>query len=326
MTHRIPEFPHFKHLDLGDQNEIERFARHFPPYSDFNFVSLYVHDIADDCHVSRLNDNLIVRFRDDITQEPFYSFLGCTQVTDTATRLLSLADEEGLPSQLRLIPEACINGDPDSIRQTFDISEDPDSADYIIEVASMVSLATGGWRSKRKAANKFKRNNPHHSIAQINLEDADIQASITRLFHAWREKRGKTAEVALNELEAISRLLRHCRHFRLFSLGAFVDGQLEGFTVNEVVHDGHYMGHFGKTNPDRRGLAVVLESETAKYMQALGCTYMNYQQDMGLDGLKRHKASWHPIAHLRKYIIGIAAETQGPSFGEAHAREQLRDR
>ena len=102
--------------------------------------------------------------------------------------------------------------------------------------------------------------------------------------------------------------MRHAQHFRLISLGAFLNGRMEGFTINEVVHDHHYMGHFGKTNPDYTGLSVVLESETARIMVSLGCKYMNYQQDLGLDGLRRHKSSWHPTAHLRKFTLHQAAD------------------
>jgi len=308
MTKRIPAFPKFKHLDLEDQAEIDEFTRQFPPYSDFNFVSLFCYDTAGDCQVSFLNGNLVVRFRDYVTLEPFFSFLGNNRVADTIERLVLHATAQNIAPLLRLVPESCIRGELDELKDSFTISEDPDSADYIIDAASLVGLASGLWKRKRKAANRFKRANPHHTLARLDLETAETQAQIKRLFRTWAEKREKTHEETQNEFKAIERLLQHARHFRLVSLGAFVDGRLEGFTFNEVVHDGHYMGHFGKTNPDCTGLAVVLESETARVMQSLDCKFMNYQQDLGLDGLKRHKSSWHPTAHLKKYSLRQMAE------------------
>lgn len=309
MTKRIPTFPKFKHLDLEDQAEIDQFTRQFPPYSDFNFVSLFCYDTAGDCQISFLNGNLVVRFRDYVTLEPFYSFLGETKISDTVERLMSMAEAQKIAPSLRLVPESCVRAAPDDLKESFTISEDPDSADYIIDAASLVGLMSGLWKRKRKAANRFKRANPHHMLARLDLEDAETQAQIKRLFHTWAEKREKTQEETQNEFKAIERLLQHARQFRLVSLGAFLDGRLEGFTFNEVVHDGHYMGHFGKTNPDCVGLSVVLESETARVMQSLGCKFMNYQQDLGLDGLKRHKSSWHPTTHLKKYSLHQMAGT-----------------
>ena len=37
----IPEFPEFKKLELSNKEEIEKITQKFPPYSDFNFVSMW---------------------------------------------------------------------------------------------------------------------------------------------------------------------------------------------------------------------------------------------------------------------------------------------
>lgn len=77
MINTIPAFPRFKHLDLDDQAEFDLFTGQYPPYSEFNFVNLFCYDTTGDCQVSILNGNLVVRFRDYVTREPFFSFLGC---------------------------------------------------------------------------------------------------------------------------------------------------------------------------------------------------------------------------------------------------------
>lgn len=305
---RIPTFPRFKPLDLEDRGEIDSFTRQHPPYSDFNFVNLFCHNTTGDCQVSMLNGNLVVRFRDYVTLEPFYSFLGCNRVAETVERLMALSREQGVSPSLRLVPESCLRATMDDLDEGRVIAEDPDSADYIIDAPSLVALASGRWRNKRKAASKFKRSHPQHSLREIDIHDAHTQEQIRRLFQTWADKRQKTANETHNEMKAIERVMRHARHFRLISLGAFLNDRLEGFTINEVVHDAHYIGHFGKTNPDYSGLAVVLESETARIMVALGCKYMNFQQDLGLHGLKRYKCSWHPTTHLRKFTLHPAAD------------------
>lgn len=40
----IPKFPEFKKLELSNKEEIENFTSKFPPYSDFNFVSMWCWD------------------------------------------------------------------------------------------------------------------------------------------------------------------------------------------------------------------------------------------------------------------------------------------
>jgi len=41
-------------------------------------------------------------------------------------------------------------------------------------------------------------------------------------------------------------------------------------------------------------------------MQSHDCNFMNYQDDLGLDGLKLYKSSWHPITHLKKFTLQSA--------------------
>ena len=101
----IPEFPQFKKLELSDKKDIEKFTSKFPPYSDFNFVSMWSWDIKGEMRLSVLNNNLVVRFTDYLTGNPFYSFLGDNKVNETAEQLLELSKNEGLKAELKLIPE-----------------------------------------------------------------------------------------------------------------------------------------------------------------------------------------------------------------------------
>ena len=54
----IPEFPEFKILELSDREEIECVTKHFPPYSDFHFMQMWIWDIHEPVTLSKLNNNL----------------------------------------------------------------------------------------------------------------------------------------------------------------------------------------------------------------------------------------------------------------------------
>ena len=101
----IPQFPEFKKLELSDKEEIQKMTQKYPPYSDFNFVSMWSWDIKGEMRISVLNENLVVRFTDYITGKLFYSFLGDNEVSETAKKLLDLSKAEGLTPELKLIPE-----------------------------------------------------------------------------------------------------------------------------------------------------------------------------------------------------------------------------
>lgn len=123
----IPSFPHFRDLRSHDKEVIESFTSQFPPYSDFNFTSLWCWNVSEKIQVSELRGNLVVRFTDYVTGEPFYSFCGSSAADETATALIALACAEGLPSVLKLVPSEAVA----TLSNKFCVTEDPDNYDYI---------------------------------------------------------------------------------------------------------------------------------------------------------------------------------------------------
>lgn len=86
-SYNIPRFPIFKSLTISDRLAVEKLLEPFPPYSDFNFTSLWAWDTSEERMISELNGNLVVRFTDYGTNAPFLSFLGVNKTIDTANML-----------------------------------------------------------------------------------------------------------------------------------------------------------------------------------------------------------------------------------------------
>lgn len=305
FTHQdemIPSFPNFKRLEINDRGEIENYVRRFAPYSDFNFVSLATYDVHGSFELSYLNSNLAVQMRDYITQERFFTFIGTHDVFNTAMALLDRARDVGDRPILRLVPEdavAAMNGSASMICT----EPDPASFDYVYSVTGLADLSSSALANKRRAIRAFRTKHPDHKITDLELCDPESAAGIRAVLHAWRTDKQRTEEEVAVEFSAIERCLTLTTAFKLVALGAFVGGELVGFTINEVVHDGYFMAHFGKALPRYRGLCELLEHETAKAMQLRGCDRMNFQQDLGLPGLRASKRGWRPTGYLKKFIL-----------------------
>ncbi len=56
----LPKFPNFKKIELSDRKDVENITSRFPPYSDFNFSSLWAWDLEGEMGLSILS-----------SQEPF---------------------------------------------------------------------------------------------------------------------------------------------------------------------------------------------------------------------------------------------------------------
>ena len=104
----IPKFPDFKKLELSDKDIVEDFVSKYPPYSDFNFISLWAWDTDSKRMISELNNNLVVYFTDYLSGEPFISFIGTNKVERTSQELITYAQSLGIDPKLRFIPEESV--------------------------------------------------------------------------------------------------------------------------------------------------------------------------------------------------------------------------
>jgi hypothetical protein len=297
----IPEFPQFTPLRLGHRAEVKALTRRFPPYSDFNFTSLYSWDTNETICVSMLDGNLVVRFVDYTSQEPFYSFLGDRNVDETARRVLELARAEGLRPELKLIPETVATHLHDrSLRATYD----DDNRDYILSVDRLKRYVGNKLGPKRNFVNRFNRSYEAVTV-RVTLADVAVQTRMLDLYHRWLLQKGDDAENPENELLALHRVMFAARYLEdLYVIATFIDDDLAAFAINEVVGEGFGMIHFEKADSSYTGVYAHLMQQMAWGMEAVGCKFINYEQDLGIYGLRKGKASYVPSGFLRKYVVG----------------------
>lgn len=297
----IPKFPHFKKLEIEDRKEIQRFIKDYPPYCDYNFVSLWSYDVDKNIALSRIDGNLVVKFRDYLCNKQFFSFLGQQRIISTTNLLLSYAGKIGLTPELKLIPEITIQADK-NIYKHFKIKEDFDNHDYIVSTSHISLLKGEKFNRKHRSVKHFQENYPQHKISLLDLSDLKVKSEIIQIFAGWERTRGKKPADTETEMIALMRLLNNAHHFNLFALGIY-HKKLVGFSISEITHKEYAIGHFMKANLEYKGIFETLYKYTAQHLLNRKINYINLEQDMGLPGLRKSKQLYYPINFLKKYII-----------------------
>lgn len=298
----IPLFPKFKKLELKDKKEIEQFTRQFPPYSDYNFTSMYCYNTEDKMRVSRLNGNLVVRFQDYITGKLFYSFLGKTDSIKTADILLEYVKKKGLKPELKLIPEIVIASDK-KIKKTFHVKADRDHFDYIYSVSRLSHLRGKKYYTKLKEARKFYKINRDAHLIKLDLRKENIKKEIVNVFAQWEETRGKIRKETRHEFTALKRFLRNSYSLHSLIIGAYCKDKLIGFSIAEVIHNDYAIHHFIKANFLYKNLFTVLYKKLGEELNSRKINWLNNEQDIGIPGLRHAKKLWRTLFFLKKYRI-----------------------
>lgn len=296
----LPSFPEFIRLSFEHKPHVEKHISKHPPYSDFNFTSLFSWS-GDEAYLSELNGNLVIKFRDYITNEPFYTFIGINKVNDTIKTLLEESVKNKLHPKLKLIPEIALKADP-KILDEFDVQEDRDNFDYIYLLEEAKEFIGNKHRAKRNFINRFKKFYKS-SYKTIDLKDPRIQTEMLNLFDNWKRLKARSNSEVENELLAIKKILEFSKDLELICIGLYIDDKLVGFSINEILSDGYAMNLFEKADTTYQGIFPYLRQVTSIYLLELGSKYLSHEQDLGIEGLRKSKLSYNPNFFLKKYTI-----------------------
>jgi len=305
----IPQFPSFIRLGIHHKDQINKHVYQFEPYSDFNFVSMWSWNTSGAVKVSSLHDNLVLQFSDYVTNEYFYTFLGTHNPEDTIERLLKLATQKGFKAELRLIPESNLNGKSSCFEKRYILKEDISNHDYIYDVLDLITLKGGKYRNLRKIINKYSNKYAHTTMRRLDISDRQEQKKVVDLLDRWKRKNKNNDNNTERELHALKRIFTLARHTELIGLGFFDNNTLIGLQINEIINNTYYMAHYGKSDNSYKELFKYLVVEGARYMTSLGCSRANFQQDLGIPGLRKSKMAFKPSGYLKKYVIRAKQKT-----------------
>jgi hypothetical protein len=179
----------------------------------------------------------------------------------------------------------------------FLIEEDRDNFDYIYERDKLVSLSGKILHKKKSHFNYFVKNFEHKDF-RITEDNID---PIVEAAKSWC-KRHACKGYLLYELRSIIELLKNLDRLGLIGMAVSVNGQIVAFTIGEMVSSDTAIIHVEKADSEVRGAYNYVNRIFAeKYLE--GITWVNREEDMGIEGLRHAKMSYAPAKFGKKYTI-----------------------
>ena len=295
----IAQFPDFSELDFSHKLEVEALTSKFDPYSDFNFTSLFCWDVDDSTEISNLNNNLVIKMPDYLSGETIYSMLGRNNIDESLGQLMELA------GSLKLVPQAVIENI--NSPQEFIITEDRDNFDYIYNLHDLAHLVGNKHKKKRNKISAFSKALAGTWVMEgSNVLNVAQKNEITEVFEKWRQESKQTDGEIKGEGAAINRLLEHSDQLNLIYITVRIEGKLVAFSINEIINDKYAYTVFEKALLVHENIYSFLLNQAATDLLYKGSIYANWAQDLGIDGLRKSKMSYHPARFLKKYSVTLS--------------------
>jgi len=182
--------------------------------------------------------------------------------------------------------------------------EDRNNADYIYSISEIFSLKGKKHESIRRKINQFaKRDNITYE--SINKTQLDIlwnfsQKTLIKAKHNTPEQ----FESLNTEQSAIEKLIFFKDQLNIQIDGLWIRNHLVGFTITEVIPNQTLLIHIFRTKIDLPGISEFLFWQLSKKYQPK-CNLINFEQDLGLTGLRQFKLSLKPIEIKMVYTLTL---------------------
>ncbi len=172
-----------------------------------------------------------------------------------------------------------------------------DSWDYIYRSSDLSTLAGRKYHQKRNFIHRFE----HYGAQYATLTERDFDDCIAFAAHAYNEK--LTGEhSAISEQFAIDTYFRHFKELGMEGAVLRVDGELVAFAVGEPLATDTFCVHIEKANTAFQGAYAAINQGFASHA-AERFAYINREEDLGLEGLRKAKKSYHPAFMQEKYCV-----------------------
>lgn len=184
----------------------------------------------------------------------------------------------------------------------FDFTQDRDFSEYIYNVNTMLEFPGKKYARRRTEIRSFWRNFGERTVVRrMAVEDID---EVKDFSLKWYEENCEShdAQALQRELTCIYRQLENFTGMKLSGTVITIDGEIKAFCYGVGLNDSYYDVLIEKGTREYPGIYRVLRQESTK-LNAKGYRYINFEEDVGVPGLRKMKESYGPEFMIDKYIV-----------------------
>lgn len=203
-----------------------------------------------------------------------------------------------------LIINTATNDVVSRIERFFEIKCTPerDLSDYLYSSRNLSTFSGHKFNGQRNHINYFLNNNADYRIVPVNAENSELLIDFMRAYECEYKKDG---EMFAEEIKKIREVLLNFDIYNQSGVYLEVSGEIVAFSLGEIVGDTLYV-HIEKALSKYRGAYQMIVREFVKYhLERSNFEYVNREDDMGDEGIRRSKLSYHPLEIIEKFTVEL---------------------
>ena len=183
----------------------------------------------------------------------------------------------------------------------FRIHFDRDGFDYVYDIHALADLKGRSYQKKRNHLNRFRQNYEGFTTAPITKENI---GAVEEMLEVWYDQRLNADPLADFHMErsAISKALRHWEELGMEGLILVYEGKIIAMTMGSRMSEAMFDVQFEKALEGYDGAYPTINQAFAAHLREKypALKWLNREDDMGLEGLRKAKLSYCPDHMIEK--------------------------
>ena len=271
---------------------------------DYNFTNIYVWQKAYGLELGRYQDFLMVRLCGRLGCCYMYP-AGSGDIAGAVEALAEDAARRGQPLRLVCVTRRQMAELEEFFPGRFEYTADRDGYDYLYEIDRLADLGGKKLHAKRNHINRFIENNPTWVYEEITPESLPECLEMDKQWYLRSlQREGEAEERDLgDEGIALRSAMEHYHELGLEGGLIRVYGEVVAFTMGDRLGRDSFDVHFEKAYGELQGAYAMINREFARWVRQRHpeVKYLNREDDMGVEGLRKAKESYYPDLMVEKY-------------------------
>ena len=187
-----------------------------------------------------------------------------------------------------------------------------DSFDYVYAIDDLADLRGRKFQKKRNFVNRFRSEHPNYEVRELNACNLHQALAMVDDWYRIRMKEDPEGDYLLENL-AMARAFRNCRTLGLEGILLLDQGRVLAVTMGSRMSGDTFDIHFEKAREDVDGAYNTVNCEFARYLRLKypDVRFLDREEDMGLEGLRKSKLSYNPHHLVEKYWAYLPEDLNG---------------
>ena len=212
------------------------------------------------------------------------------------------ARERGIPCRLIALTEEDCGLLEILYPGKFRFHNDRDSYDYVYDIHALADLKGRKYQKKRNHLNRFRQENPRFEMAVITQDNLPAVKRLVEKWYALRLQVDPRGDFHM-EQAALKKALENMDKLELEGLLLSTEAGPVAMTLGSFLSDDTFDVHFEKALDIADGAYPAINNGFANYLREKypQLRYLNREDDMGIDGLRKAKESYYPHHMVEKH-------------------------